>query len=207
LAIATAGYTVDNGAVTDLAGVLLYDPVALNNETPTAMAKLGNDIPVLAVTAPPYFWNQWGATTAALVAARPGQFNGVELAGGSHVDSSQSGNPLIQLGMALAAGFSQPQNIAAVQTLAAGWVNDWLNPDEPPTGIYAAPGATIHIGTSAGTATATALPAPHAPPSLLDQLLQALIAIGQPALFNFEPVDGAAMATSLQTQELTQLSV
>ena len=43
-----------------------------------------------------YFWNQFGVGTDALLEARPNEFIGVTLVGGSHVDSMRGGNPLIQ---------------------------------------------------------------------------------------------------------------
>ena len=43
----------------------------------------------------PQPWNADGQTTDELVALRPGQFVGVVIANGSHVDSLIGGNPLI----------------------------------------------------------------------------------------------------------------
>jgi hypothetical protein len=91
-----------------------------------------------------------------LEAARPGQFNGVMLVGGRHIDALQGGNSLIQTSEYLIAGFSQPQNIEAVKTLAVGWVNDIFAGTH--SGIYGAPQQSIQIDTSAGTATALVLP-------------------------------------------------
>ena len=85
-----------------------------------------------------------------LEAARPGQFNGVMLVGGRHIDALQGGNSLIQTSEYLIAGFSQPQNIAAVKILATGWVNDRFAGTHD--GIYGAPQQSIQIDTSAGTA-------------------------------------------------------
>ena len=73
-------------------------------------------IPIYQLGAPKYFWNQFGVGTE-LLAARPDQFVGVVLAGGSHVDSMRGGNPLIQFSQELVAGFSEPQNAAAAQVL------------------------------------------------------------------------------------------
>ena len=203
LAAAAAGYTVDNGASRNLAGVVLFDPVGNNGAIPTAMAKLPADIPVLMIASPPYFWNEFGGAAVDMVKARPGQFVGVQLVGGRHIDSMQGGNPLIQFSAYLAAGFSQPQNIAAVQTLSVGWINDMYNGTR--NGIYAKPGQTISIPTSAGTATAIALPAPPTPLSPLTDLARTVVALGSNILFGLFGPPAAATAAA-QTQDLTQLS-
>jgi hypothetical protein len=91
-----------------------------------------------------------------LAAARPGQFTGVVLAGGRHIDGSQSGNVLLQSVMYLLAGASQPRNVAAVTTLASGWIDDMF--DGTRDGSYGAPRQVLQIPTTAGTATATVLP-------------------------------------------------
>jgi hypothetical protein len=98
----------------------------------------------------------YGLVGNELEAARPGQFNGVMLVGGRHIDALQGGNSLIQTSEYLIAGFSQPQNIEAVKTLAVGWVNDIFAGTH--SGIYGAPQQSIQIDTSAGTATALVLP-------------------------------------------------
>jgi hypothetical protein len=153
-----AGDMVDNGAINDLAGVLLLDSVDLNNTVPTALQKLTgtNYRPVLNISSERYVWNMDGLVGDELEAARPGQFNGVMLVGGRHIDALQGGNPLIQISEYLIAGFSQPQNIEAVKTLAVGWVNDMFAGTHD--GIYGAPQQSIQIDTSAGTATAIVLP-------------------------------------------------
>jgi hypothetical protein len=158
LVMGAAGDMVDNGAIDDLAGVLLLDSVDVNNTVPTALQKLTgvNYRPVLDISSERYVWNMYGKVGDELQAARPGQFNGVMLVGGRHIDALQGGNPLIQISQYLVAGFSQPQNIEAVKTLAVGWVNDMFAGTHD--GIYGAPQQTIQIGTSAGTATAVALP-------------------------------------------------
>jgi hypothetical protein len=158
LVMGAAGDMVDNGAINDLAGVLLLDSVDLNNTVPTALQKLTgtNYRPVLNISSERYVWNMDGLVGDELEAARPGQFNGVMLVGGRHIDALQGGNPLIQISEYLIAGFSQPQNIEAVKTLAVGWVNDMFAGTHD--GIYGAPQQNIQIDTSAGTATAVVLP-------------------------------------------------
>jgi len=109
---------------------------------------------VYQIAAPSYLWNNFGSGTAQLVQARPGQFVGFQLVGGSHVDSMR-GNPIIQFAAQLLTGFSRPANVQAVQTLAVGWINDMYTGRHD--GIYAdAPGQRVKID----GATAIALPTP-----------------------------------------------
>lgn len=202
-----AGYTADNGAIANLVGVVLLDGVGLKDTIPTAMAKLPADLPVLMIASPPYFWNLFGSASSELTQARPGQFVGVQLVGGRHIDAMQGGNPLIQFGAYLIAGISQPQNIDAVQTLAVGWINDMFAGTHD--GIYSAPGATISIPTSAGTATATALPAPPTLLTPVTDLLRGLFKVGSDLFFGFVGADPGSMmhAPGLpQTSELQQLT-
>jgi acetyl esterase/lipase len=158
LVMGAAGDMVDNGAIDDLAGVLLLDSVDVGNSVPTALQRLteANYVPVYDISSERYVWNMYGAVGDELEAARPGQFNGVMLVGGRHIDALQGANPLLQLSEYLVAGFSQPQNIEAVKTLAAGWVNDMFAGTHD--GIYGAPQQTIEIDTPKGTATAVVLP-------------------------------------------------
>ena len=90
--------------------------------------------PIYVVAAPPQAWNAFGATTNQLVSLYPGQFVGVELVNGSHVDSMVGGHPLVDFAAQLVTQFSPPGNTAAVYTLADGWINDIYagrNPDHP----------------------------------------------------------------------------
>jgi len=146
LVMGAAGYLVDNGAIDNLAGVLLLDSVDVNNTVPEALQKLTglNDRPVLNISSERYVWNMDGRVGDVLEAARPGRFNGVMLVGGRHIDALQGGNPLMQTSQYLIAGFSKPANIAAVKILATGWVNDMFAGTHD--GIYGAPGETISVG-------------------------------------------------------------
>ena len=184
LVVGAAGDMADNGSINRLAGVIMLDGATVDRTLiSTAAAKIPNDIPILLIASPPSFWNQLGATANDLVAARPGQFDGVQLVGGSHTDSTQGGNPLIQIIEDYVAGFPQPQNVNAVKTLASGWISDMLNGTH--TGIYGTPGQTIQIPTSAGTATANALPAPPMPLSPVDVVLNTVITFATEAFYNF----------------------
>jgi pimeloyl-ACP methyl ester carboxylesterase len=197
LVMGAAGDMVDNGAIDDLAGVLLLDSVDVNNTVPTALQKLTgvNYRPVLNISSERYVWNMDGKVSDELEAARPGFFNGVMLVGGRHIDALQGGNPLIQISQYLIAGFSQPQNIEAVKTLAVGWVNDMFAGTHD--GIYGAPQQNIQIDTSAGTATAVVLPftstqSVRATP--LDGVLRVVLNFLSQNLFVYEPLGGQSNA-------------
>ncbi len=158
LVTGAAGRMVDNGAVDDLAGVVLLDAVDTHNDMPEALDGLSgaNYRPVLLISSERYVWNRNGNVGDELQAARPGQFNGVMLVGGRHIDGLQGGNVILQFAEYLIAGFSQPQNTEAVKTIAAGWINDMY--DGTDTGVHGEPQESIEIPTSSGTATAIVLP-------------------------------------------------
>ncbi|TRW88042.1 lipocalin family protein [Mycolicibacterium sp. 018/SC-01/001] len=148
LAAAAGGYyeaDPDNGG--NLRGVVMFDGFAYENVVPDALTRLG-DIPVYQIAAPPQAGNLFGATTKELVASRPGQFVGVTLAGGSHVDSLLGGNPVVDLLSQLVTRFSAPGDTAAVYTVASGWINDLYRGLGPATGtgIYGAPDQYIVLG-------------------------------------------------------------
>jgi pimeloyl-ACP methyl ester carboxylesterase len=191
LALAAAG-DMDPATLANLAGLVLLDGVAMSDAVAT-IDKLPDGLPVYQIASPPYAWNMYGATSDALVRARPGIFNGVQLVGGSHIDAMQGGNPLIQFGAYLLAGFSQPQNIDAVKILAVGWINDMFA-GEKTSGVYAKPGDSIAIPTAAGTATAIALPATGNSLNPLDELLRLLFVTGAQQLFNPAPAGGSTVA-------------
>lgn len=158
LVTGAAGRMVDNGAVDDLAGVVLLDAVDTHNDMPEALDDLSgaNYRPVLLISSERYVWNRNGTVGDELQAARPGQFNGVMLVGGRHIDGLQGANPILQFAEYLIAGFSQPQNVDAVKTISAGWINDMY--DGTDTGVYGDPQQSIEIPTPSGTATAVVLP-------------------------------------------------
>jgi len=114
------------------------------------------------------------------------------LVGGRHIDALQGGNPLIQFSEYLIAGFSQPQNVEAVKTLAVGWVNDMFAGTHD--GIYGAPQESIDIATDAGTATAVVLPMRSAQVGLIDLLVQALLDFVSQNFFVYEPLAGRPSA-------------
>lgn len=136
-------------APNDLAGVVIYDAVPMGSIIPDAMERLDeletngtadpsdddpNDyIPIYEIGAPLNFLNVFSDVNDQLTEARPGQFTGVVLEGGVHMDPMQGGNPLIQAAAYLIAGFPQPQNPPAVRDLSAGWINDMFNEKIDPT--------------------------------------------------------------------------
>lgn len=163
--IAAGDYIADlgpNTADNHLLGVVMFDGVA--NNSAAFAASIANlkalNIPDYVVAAPPQPWNAFGATTNQLVSLYPGQFSGVELVNGSHVDSMLGGKPVIDFTAQLLTGFSPPGNTAAVYTLSSGWINDiyaGAGPTDPmygvygPTGGYVAPGGQqIILGQAAG---------------------------------------------------------
>lgn len=152
-----AGDLATNGAAKDLVGVILLDGVPTGNTLRDALTKLdtyqangGQYIPIRVIGAPPNLFNFISTENQTLSAARPGQFNGVVLSGGVHMDSMQGGNPIIQFAAQLLAGFPQPQNPPAVQDLMTDWMNAWFaGADEGPVPV---PGTVIDIDTPKGTA-------------------------------------------------------
>ncbi|MGD9513522.1 lipocalin family protein [Mycolicibacterium sp.] len=145
-------YTEDPGNNGSLRGVMMFDGFSFGGVLTKSLAKLDDPfIPVYQIAAPPQPWNSSGASTKELVAARPGQFVGVTLAGGSHADALIGGNALFDFFAQLVAGFSPPGNTAAVYTLATGWINDMyqgLGPNDG-TGIYGDPDQYIVMGDTA----------------------------------------------------------
>lgn len=164
LVTSAAGRMVDNGAIANLQGVVLMDSVDVNGVVPAALQKLSgaNYRPIYDISSEPYVWNIDGLVGRELEAARPGQFNGVMLVGGRHIDALQGANPVLQFAEYLVAGFSRSPNVEAEKTLAAGWINDMFAGTH--TGTYGAPQQTITIATTAGPATAVALPFPSTRP-------------------------------------------
>jgi hypothetical protein len=184
LVAGTSGYMVDNDTVDRLAGVVMLDGVGLDDTMAASLTKVPDEIPIYQLAAPTYFWNQFGVGSAALLEARPDQFVGVTLVGGSHVDAMRGGNPLIQFSQQLVSGFSTPQNVEAARILMVGWIDDMFTGTQD-EGIYADPGEEITIDTPAGQATAVALPNSLTKPFPL-KLLQPFTSLGN-SFFTFEP--------------------
>ena len=190
-----SAYAQANGTPNDLVGVLLFDTSPVGGTLQRGLAKIPDDIPVYTITTAPGPLNSYGGANDVLEAARPGRFVGVQLVGGAHSDAAQTGNPLVQFFSQLAGlGFSQPQNVQAVQVLAQGWINDWY--DGTHTGNYGDLGSTIDIPTTAGTAQAYVLPAPAPQLTFVDLIVNAVLnALGN-INFAYCATDPLAAATS-----------
>jgi hypothetical protein len=186
LVAGVAGYmSKDPTAAPKLAGVVMLDGVGLDDSMVDSLRKVDEDVPIYQLAAPKYFWNQFGVGSDALLQARPGEFVGVTLVGGSHVDAMRGGNPLIQFAQELVAGFSKPENVAAAQIVMVGWVKDMFAVDQnQKSGIY--PTGQITVMTPAGAATAVALPNTLTKPFILN-FLQPFVQLGD-GIFTFEPV-------------------
>ena len=175
-----AGYYADavsaSGAENHLAGVILLDAAPPGDTLPDALVKLhGLDTytPVLELGAPKAAISK---VDVALNNDRPGNFNGVVLEDGMHLDAMQGGSWLIQFAAhVMYGGPSTPQNLSAAQTLIAGWANDMFAAQIDPAtgtchvggcaGIYGDLGTTIEIATPDGPATAAVIAAEPASPA------------------------------------------
>ncbi|HEY7052696.1 MAG TPA: hypothetical protein VH496_11285 [Mycobacterium sp.] len=189
--LSTARDMADNLTIGSLAGVVLLDGVAFQpGLVASTVAKVPTDLQILDISSEPYFWNEYGQMETDLAAERPGQFNGVQLVGGRHIDALQGGKPLIQFAEYLVAGFSKPQNVEAVKILATGWINDMLAGNR----IVTPPDQPFEIPTTAGTATAYSIPPPPTELTLSQKVLKKIELFGVSALFN---LDSAPAATSL----------
>ena len=152
--LAAGDYIADLGANTannHLLGVVMFDGVA--NSSSAFAAAIANlktlNIPDYVVAAPPQAWNANGATTNELVSLYPGQFVGVELVNGSHVDSLLGDKPVVDLLAQVLIKFSPGGNTAAVYTLSTGWIDDiyaGAGPTDPIYGLYGTPGGYVAPG-------------------------------------------------------------
>ncbi len=171
LAAGAAGYMTQNGAFDRLAGVVLLDGVGFGDVTPAALAKLPQDFPIYNLAGRSYYWNLSGTSNTSLEQWRPGKFNGVQLVGGSHSDTMLGGNPLIQAALNIVTGWSKVANVKAAEKISAGWLNDMFAGAPPSeSGFYGAPGDTLTVATSRGTATAIVLPGPAERQTFIDWL-------------------------------------
>jgi hypothetical protein len=159
----------------------MLDGVPFDPKAAESIKKVDDGIPIYNLAAPRYFWNQFGVGTDALLEARPGKFIGVTLANGSHVDSMRGGNPLIQFGQELVAGFVRPENGDAAQILMIDWANDMFAHEQhdPITDPFT-------IDTPSGEATAVPLPNSLTKPFFLNPLQQ-FVSLGD-GFFTVDPV-------------------
>jgi hypothetical protein len=152
--LAAGDYVADLGTNTadnHLLGVVMFDGVANSSSAfATAIANLKTlDIPDYVVAAPPQSWNAQGVTTNQLVSLYPGQFVGVELVNGSHVDSLLGDKPFVDVLAQVLVQYSPGGNTAAVYTLSTGWIDDIYagkGPTDPIFGLYGTPGGYVPPG-------------------------------------------------------------
>ncbi|MGO9154050.1 PE family protein [Mycobacterium sp.] len=152
--LAAGDYVADLGANTasnHLLGVVMFDGVATSSTSFAAsIANLQTlNIPDYVVAAPPQAWTAFGATTNQLVSLYPGQFVGVELVNGSHVDSLLGDKPVVDFLAQLITKFSPGGNTAAVYTLSTGWIDDiyaGAGPTDPIYGLYGTTGGYLPPG-------------------------------------------------------------
>ncbi|CAM3029433.1 PE family protein [Mycobacterium intermedium] len=144
-----------NLAANNLLGVVLFDGGDINflhfAASVTNLQAAG--IPLYTVTAPPQLFNGFGIPTNYLVSMYPGQFVGVEIVGGSHIDPMLGAKPVIDFVSQLITGFSPPGATAAIYILATGWINDFYaggGPTNPIYGIYGSAGQHIALGPATG---------------------------------------------------------
>jgi len=166
-----------------LAGVVMFDGVsngALDGTfTDQVDVLLAAAKPIYQIAAPAQSWNAFGATTNALAEALAGNFAGMVLTGGSHVDSMLGSNPIIDLVLQLVTQWVPAGNTDATHLLSSGWINDMYAGNTPQTaqyGFYAGANDAIIMGPTS----ALGLPSPVANQlSLGDRILTSVIdAIG-----------------------------
>ncbi len=134
-----AGHSAGGEAVTYIADILrttypaafanlrylqLLDPVKsiIGDNMATGLTGLaGTALPIRTISSPPYLANSNASGTAELLADVDRDFLGVRLTTGSHCDAEGASTNIL---CTLTAGTSKAANVAALQTLAAGWAAD-----------------------------------------------------------------------------------
>ena len=199
-----ARYLVGTDAFDSLVGVVMLDGVepAGSPVVGSALNTLrdGNDVPIYLISSERYAWSRDGDMADKLRLARPDRFTGVGLRGGLHIDYMEGGNPIVQFGEYVVAGFSAKRNIAAAADITIGWVNDLF--DGTTDGVYGAPGEAVEVPTASGIATAVVLPLgePARPvwPVLLDAVVSALLDFLGRYLAVYEPLGATSAGYQLQ---------
>ncbi|MFE3448965.1 alpha/beta hydrolase [Nonomuraea sp. NPDC059194] len=126
-----------------LAGLVLLDPVKspVGNNLSSALNHLDNtQLPIQAISSPPYSCNSNASGTAELIEQIHKPFVGVRLTTGAHTDAE--GESADGIGK-VTCGTPQPQNVAALQTLATGWAGGYVS-GSPDPGLY--PGGAYYEG-------------------------------------------------------------
>lgn len=117
LALVTAGYAATSP---DLRAVVGLDAGGYPDQTVPALAKLPAAVPVLQIASPA--GRSPAGVTGPLLAARAGQFVGVEVVNGCHLDAS--GDWFWSL--ILTGCWLRTENVEAVRTVASDWVRNAL---------------------------------------------------------------------------------
>lgn len=171
-AAGVAGFASQLGGLNgdpDLVGVILFDTNNIGEFVSRGIAKVPVSTPVYYIGADPTLINNFDDVSAVMKELRPNQFTGVHVVGGTHADGLRTSNPLVRFVLNLAFG-AKPQNIAATEQLAAGWINDMLSPGSD-TGIYPAPGEAVDLSTESGTANVVGLGGPLYQPNFFESLI------------------------------------
>jgi len=135
-------------------GVVLLDGVDNGGAIGTGLDRLtgANARPVRTVAAPDSSCNASGSGTKLLQQKRPGQFVGVRLTGGTHVDAEGENASSLSI---TTCGRPLTANVAALRHLAAGWVNQYLG--QAPAGAFLDTTTAGTVSTLPSGATATTL--------------------------------------------------
>lgn len=149
LATAVAGHLAeappDGGPGFDgLRGVVLFDGVDHGGAMGAALDHLSGERfrPVWTIAAPDSSCNAKSSGTRALLQGRPGQFVGVRLTTGSHVDAEGTDGGRMA---SLVCGAVRAENVSAVRTLAASWIGALLA-GRPGDALFADPADTPDLG-------------------------------------------------------------
>jgi hypothetical protein len=128
-----------------LRGVVLFDGVDHGGAMGAALDRLSGERfrPVWTIAAPDSSCNAKSSGTKALQQGRPGQFVGVRLTTGSHVDAEgPDGGHMASV----VCGAARAENVAAVRTLAASWIGALLA-GHPGDALFADPADSPDLGT------------------------------------------------------------
>ncbi|MFF0493708.1 alpha/beta hydrolase [Nocardia sp. NPDC004068] len=134
------------GVWAGLRGLVLLDPVKsfLGENTDRALAGLDpTPLPILTVSGPPSWCNNFGSGTAALRAHLHRPFVGVLLTGGAHTDAEGGSSDAVG---ELLCGTPQPANVATLHRLAVGWADDFFSGGATPD-LYPAAASPTTAGT------------------------------------------------------------
>jgi hypothetical protein len=154
----------------DMAGVILFDTNDIGEFVSRGISKVPLATPVYYVGAESHIINNFDEVSGVMKELRPNQFTGVHIDGGVHADILEGLNPLGEFVLNLALGTPRPENTAAANLLAVGWINDMFSAG-PDTGIYPGPGASVDVETDEGTAHIVGLGGPIHELSFIESLI------------------------------------